>query len=96
MLIREQDCVARWGGEEFLFVLPQTTAENANIIAEKIQLKLDSHIISYKNQEIKISVSMGIAQFDGKKSIDEVINTADKYLYQAKSAGRKQIFPKFV
>ncbi|MFQ3265439.1 MAG: PleD family two-component response regulator [Colwellia sp.] len=38
---------------------------------------------------------MGIEQFNGEQSIDEVINNADKYLYQAKNAGRNQIFPKF-
>ena len=93
--IREQDCVARWGGEEFLFILPQTLAINANIIAEKIQQKLQEHIIHYDEKTIKVTVSMGIEQLSGSQSIDEIINSADKYLYQAKNSGRNQIFPKF-
>ncbi len=98
--IREQDCVARWGGEEFLFILPKTEAVNANIFAKKIQENLQKHIVIYKGNEIKVQISMGIEQFNNdqsnhKQNIDEVINNADKYLYQAKDAGRNQIFPKF-
>ena len=91
--IREQDCVARWGGEEFLFILPQTIAENARDFAEKIQASLHEHTVNYEGDKIQVTVSMGIEQFDDVKGIDEVINSADKYLYQAKSAGRDQIFP---
>jgi len=97
--IREQDCVARWGGEEFLFILPQTEAVNANIFAQKIQENLQRHVVIYEDNEIEVKVSMGIEQFNNdqhnKQNIDEVINSADKYLYQAKNAGRNQIFPKF-
>jgi diguanylate cyclase (GGDEF)-like protein len=93
--IREQDCVARWGGEEFLFILPQTEAKSANIFAEKIQEKLQSHLVSYQNNKINVKVSMGIEQFKDNQTIDEAINNADKHLYQAKNLGRNQIFPKF-
>jgi len=91
--MREQDCVARWGGEEFLFILPQTQAINANTFAEKIQKKLQNHVVLYEGNEIRITVSMGIEQLDHNQSIDEVINSADKYLYQAKDAGRNKIVP---
>jgi len=91
--MREQDCISRWGGEEFLFILPQTSAQNAYILAEKIQRKLEKNPIAHDDHQITVTVSMGIEQFDGSKSIDEVINSADKYLYQAKHAGRNKIFP---
>jgi len=93
--IREQDCVSRWGGEEFLFILPQTKALNANTIAEKIQRKIHQQPMNINGEEIKVTVSMGIEQLNAEQSIDEMINSADKYLYQAKDAGRNQIFPKF-
>jgi diguanylate cyclase (GGDEF)-like protein len=93
--MREQDCVARWGGEEFLFILPQTQAKSANVFAEKIQDKLQKHLVTYENQKISVKVSMGIEQFKDGQTIDEVINNADKHLYEAKNAGRNQIFPKF-
>jgi diguanylate cyclase (GGDEF)-like protein len=91
--IREQDGISRWGGEEFLFILPQTSAENAYIIAEKIQLSLQDHLIEHEEQKIKVTISMGIEQLNNNQSIDEAINNADKYLYKAKNAGRNQIFP---
>ena len=47
------------------------------------------------DKNINVKVSMGIEQFMDNQTIDEVINNADKYLYQAKNAGRNQIFPKF-
>ena len=93
--IRGQDFVARWGGEEFLFILPQTTAKSADTFAEKIQAKLQNHRVNYKGEAIKVTISMGIEQLNGSQSIDEAINSADKYLYQAKNSGRNQIFPKF-
>jgi diguanylate cyclase (GGDEF)-like protein len=93
--IREQDYVARWGGEEFLFILPKTDADNANVLAEKLQDNLNRNPINYNKSQINVTLSMGIEQFDSNQSIDEVINKADKYLYQAKHSGRNQIFPKF-
>lgn len=93
--IRKQDSVARWGGEEFLFILPQTSAMSANVFAEKIQHSLQKHPVHYEGKTINVTVSMGIEQFNSRQSIDEVINNADRYLYQAKNSGRNQIFPKF-
>ncbi len=93
--IREQDYIARWGGEEFLFILPQTTAKSANHIAEKIQKRLQNSVVNYENDKIAVTVSMGIEQFRDEQNIDELINNADKHLYQAKNSGRNQIFPKF-
>lgn len=93
--IREQDSIARWGGEEFIFILPQTHAKNANVIAEKILHSLQSHKVFYQDHTIQVTMSMGIEQLNSNQSIDDIINSADKYLYQAKNAGRNQIFPKF-
>jgi diguanylate cyclase (GGDEF)-like protein len=93
-IMREQDCIARWGGEEFLFILPQTTAENAHVIGQKILTYLQQHTINYNDNKISVKVSMGISQFKRNQSIDDVINSADRYLYQAKDAGRNQIQPK--
>jgi diguanylate cyclase (GGDEF)-like protein len=94
-LIRQQDTVARWGGEEFLFVLPQTTAENAAILAKKIHHVLQDEVIHFQDFNITITVSMGIEQMNANQAIDDVISKADKYLYQAKHAGRNRTFPVF-
>lgn len=89
--VRKQDCVSRWGGEEFLFILPQTSAKNAAIIAEKIRLCVERHQIKYQDNNINVTISIGIAQFEDASNIDEVINNADKSLYLAKESGRNQI-----
>ncbi|AZG74120.1 diguanylate cyclase [Shewanella livingstonensis] len=91
--VRQQDCVARWGGEEFLFILPQTSAEQANIIAEKIRASVQQHSIIFHKHQIKITISIGIAQLSEDQSIDELINHADKNLYQAKTLGRNRVHP---
>lgn len=93
--IREQDCVARWGGEEFLFILPGTVAENAYHLAEKVLRNVRSNLVNYKGENISVTVSMGIEQSNGNRTIDEIISSADKYLYQAKNSGRNQIYPKY-
>ena len=89
--LRKQDCISRWGGEEFLFILPQTTAKNANIIAEKIRLNIQQKSIIYDAKSIAVTISMGIAQFTQELTLDEMINQADKRLYEAKSAGRNKV-----
>ncbi|WP_445772584.1 GGDEF domain-containing protein [Shewanella sp.] len=91
--VRKQDCVARWGGEEFLIILPQTSSEQANIIAEKIRSSVEQHTVNFLSQQIKTTISIGISQLSEDQSIDELINTADKCLYQAKTLGRNRVYP---
>ncbi|MCT8985802.1 GGDEF domain-containing protein [Shewanella phaeophyticola] len=91
--VRQQDCVARWGGEEFLIILPQTSAEQANIIAEKIRSSVEQHTVNFLSQQINVTISIGISQLSEDQSIDELINTADKCLYQAKTLGRNRVHP---
>lgn len=89
--LRKQDCISRWGGEEFLFILPQTSAQNAMVIAEKIRLNIQNHPMTFDEKSIPVTVSMGIAQFSQELTMDEVINQADKRLYKAKAAGRNKV-----
>ncbi|MGX9463543.1 GGDEF domain-containing protein [Shewanella sp. A14] len=91
--VRQQDCVARWGGEEFLFILPQTSAEHAFIIAEKIRMNVQKHKVNFLKQEVSVTISIGISQLTDDQNIDELINIADRYLYQAKKNGRNQVYP---
>jgi len=93
-LIRGQDMIARWGGEEFLFILPHTSAEDAAIVAQKIHGALRNETILYQETKIPVTVSMGIEIMQPDQTIDEVINAADNYLYQAKREGRNQTFPR--
>lgn len=88
--VRQQDIVARWGGEEFLFLLPNTNSNDAVMLAEKIRQQLENQTFHYKNNAIKVTLSIGVKQVKLNESIDQAINNADHLLYLAKNRGRNQ------
>ena len=90
---RKSDIVCRFGGEEFLILLPNTTLENAKIVAEKIRESvLKSTIYLNETKNIHYTVSLGVAEVDAQNetNIEEAIKRADKALYKAKESGRNQ------
>ncbi|SIS42667.1 sensor domain-containing diguanylate cyclase [Neptunomonas antarctica] len=88
---RAQDLLARWGGEEFILLLPETPSEQACIFAERIRIAIETFGVNFKQANITTTVSLGIAQSDLKQTLDELIHEADKHLYLAKDKGRNQI-----
>lgn len=88
--IRQQDIVARWGGEEFLFLLPNTKLEDAVVLAEKIRKQVEKHTIQYKGNAIKITLSIGVNEVASNVNIDQAINITDHSLYFAKKEGRNK------
>ncbi|RLA40859.1 MAG: GGDEF domain-containing protein [Gammaproteobacteria bacterium] len=90
--IRSGDILARWGGEEFVIFLPETPCDTALAIAERLREKVAVMPLPDPLQRLVLTVSLGVAENDqGNKSLDELISAADKYLYQAKDAGRNQV-----
>lgn len=89
--LRRQDAVARWGGEELLVFLPQTTRAGAMGVAEKIRSGFAGHTFAIDAFTVRITVSLGVSPLDKSMSIDECIRQADAALYQAKSHGRNRI-----
>ncbi len=92
--VREGDVIGRYGGEEFIIILPQTNAETAHEIAER--LREDVSIIDYGQFELhnipKITISIGIAQFPVHGySHYHLTAAADKALYEAKNSGRNRV-----
>jgi diguanylate cyclase (GGDEF)-like protein/PAS domain S-box-containing protein len=85
---RATDIVGRWGGEEFLIICPNTTADTSLILGQRVQGSLQKLKIKGLDE---ITVSGGIADFKPGSSIEDFINRADKALYQAKSDGRNKI-----
>lgn len=88
--LRKQDIVARWGGEEFLFLLPETNAEEGFILAEKIRQAIQQTTFTHQQHNIQITMSFGVSEVDTKGNTDNSINMADQYLYLAKKEGRNQ------
>jgi two-component system cell cycle response regulator len=85
---REVDEIARYGGEEFLFVLPDTDLKAGGGIAERIRLHIKSDAIQSGNEQIRVSLSLGVAEIRASDTVDTLIARADAALYKAKRAGR--------
>lgn len=91
--LRKQDFPARWGGEEFLVLLPNTDLDGAIVVAEKIRTSFHSLSFYAKDKRIQCSTSVGISVCNEQGINPEaVINQADQYLYEAKRNGRNQIY----
>lgn len=83
--------VIRWGGEEFLFVFERKDAPTAAVILEDILKKIRETVVEYNDQEIRFTMSFGVAVCDTKGIVGEQINEADVKLYYAKEHGRNQV-----
>lgn len=92
--IRKVDFVGRYGGEEFLVILPNTPLANGIHFADKIRKIIENFKFIYKKERINVTISGGIAERKDYKSLDELIESADKNLYNAKNSGRNQVSPK--
>ena len=86
--IREGDVMARWGGEEFLILLPGAPLEVAMLSAERLRVNLEKLSIKYGDAEIKITGSFGVCEHDPNEALRQTISRADKALYLAKQQGR--------
>jgi diguanylate cyclase (GGDEF)-like protein len=83
--IRIYDVLGRYGGEEFLIVLPDTDFENAKSLAERIRNNIKENLIA----TIQVTISLGITSISEKdKTINDMINRADEALYKSKNSGR--------
>ena len=83
-LVRKQDVVSRWGGDEFLLLLPQTKLEGGTTIIKKIKEKIENIQITFNEQNISISITFGLSVFDKLMDIDYCIKIADMDLYKKK------------
>lgn len=89
--LREIDVPGRWGGEEFLCILPNTPIPEALCCAERLRAKLEAaHLVSAR-PELTVTASFGIGTCQPGESIDALIQRVDALLYQAKAAGRNRV-----
>lgn len=87
--IRKSDILARTGGEEFSILLYNTNENQAYILAEKIRQNIENSSFKDENQEVKVTISLGISQLlENDEDLDSVIKRADKALYMAKEKNR--------
>ena len=90
--MRASDVFARYGGEEFAAILPMTSLEHAELLANRLRRQIEVLEIPSDDGPISVTVSFGVAQFSPKDgNVDTTLNRADKALYAAKAAGRNRV-----
>ena len=89
---RRVDYVCRYGGEEFAIILPEVDAMGAHKFASMLKKTVASHIFAFENDEIPITISIGVADImEGIQSTDDLVEMADRRLYLAKERGRNRV-----
>ncbi len=92
--IRDTDTFCRYGGEEFIVILPQTGSAEASVLAERIRAEVEKHDFGIATEipELKITISLGTTSFpDNGLSTMELVQTVDMALYRAKGAGKNMV-----
>jgi diguanylate cyclase (GGDEF)-like protein len=86
--LRKQDIAARWGGEEFLIILPETDIMTAKVVAERLRISISKSATVVNDLELFITATFGVSEYNGATNIDQVMKLADKALYMGKEIGR--------
>ena len=89
--VRDQDIVGRLGGEEFAFILPDATLEQARLVCERLRAAIGAERFRFGERAIAVTVSGGVARYGFGMCGDDVLHTADMALYRAKEAGRDRL-----
>jgi diguanylate cyclase (GGDEF)-like protein len=89
--LRAQDILARWGGEEFICLLPETGGDGAKSAAEKIRTDMERQRHDCIDDDVPITVTAGVCVYDGSCAIEACIRRADDALYKGKIQGRNQV-----
>ncbi len=91
--VRNMDELARWGGEEFMLLLPETSSEGAAQAAEKLRSVIESHEFEYDGLQLSVTMTFGISTFRSGETLEACIARADAALYKGKEAGRNRVSP---
>lgn len=95
VIAQKRFTVARWGGEEFVFVIPNTPLEEARELLDQARDTLAKGKIDYYDKVLNISMTFGVTQIQDSQSIPKVLTVADKYMYQGKSSGKNCVVAGF-
>ena len=89
--LRASDIVFRYGGEEFVILLGDTSLDGAKVIAERIRENIENHTVAYGLELIKVTASLGLSSLRGNDNSDMLVKRADNAMYRAKENGRNQV-----
>jgi len=87
--IRKTEIVGRWGGEEFILILPETNINSGFLVAEKIRKIISK--TKFKDLRDSLTCSFGVSEYQQGITLDELIDQADQALYKAKENGRNMV-----
>jgi diguanylate cyclase (GGDEF)-like protein len=92
-VIRDVDMIGRYGGEEFLVVLPNTGIDGAMLLAERLRVAAEKMEVAFEGKRIPITISLGVTDYRtfNYQHLEEMLKSADEALYRAKNNGRNQV-----
>lgn len=91
VLLRKMDVVSRWGGEEFVVILPGASKVVVKSVSERIRVLVENSFIMEGDDKLKVTVSIGATMSREGDSAETVIKRADRLMYLSKAAGRNRI-----
>lgn len=89
-ILRNSDTAGRFGGEEFLIILPGIKHDGALGLAERLRQQLESSPVIFNGQEINVTISMGISELNSHNRYEDLVKEADLALYDSKAAGKNK------
>lgn len=89
--IRKIDTAARYGGDEFTVILPNTPLADARVVAERMVEAVANSPITWKKEEIDLSISVGLGEYDAESTAEDITRRSDEALYTAKQAGKNTV-----
>lgn len=89
--IRKQDAASRWGGEEFLLLLPETELEGGGFLAESLRKEIAENDHQYKKNAFRITMTFGVSSFSQADDVNQCIKMADNALYTGKRLGKNRV-----
>jgi diguanylate cyclase (GGDEF)-like protein len=91
-ILRQCDTLARFGGEEFILLLPETGDVSALQVANRLCQLVAGHVVEYKNARIQVTISVGVTTYNpAVDTLDDLLSRADRALYQAKRLGKNRL-----
>jgi diguanylate cyclase (GGDEF)-like protein len=89
--LRETDDLARWGGEEFLLLMPLTGEEGAVKTVEEVRAAVAGSPLDWRGSRIALTMTFGVGVYDGDETLEDALNRIDQALYAGKRAGKNRV-----
>ena len=89
--IRDTDVAARYGGDEFAIILPNTSLSDAMHLAERMAKKISRKPVRTNHKELDVSVSIGLGQYSEDQTVEDFMNKTDAAMFNAKTAGKNRV-----